>query len=128
MSDETLFPIGAVKPSGIVGEAMPRVQLPERHQVEIFNTDLDSLIPDEHEVRIVWAYAAAADLSTLYGQIKAFEGRAGRTPIDPRILLALWIYATLRAVGSARQLEVLCGEHLSYRWLCGNVSVNYHTL
>jgi hypothetical protein len=31
-------------------------------------------------------------------------------------------------VGSARQLEKLCGEHIAYRWLCGGVGVNYHTL
>ena len=128
MQDDALFPIGAVKPGDTVVSATPRVQRPERNQVEFFNTDIDSLIPDEHEVRVVWEYAEAADLSTLYGQIKAFEGRAGRTPIDPRILLALWLYATLRGVGSARQLDVLCHEHLAYRWLCGNVSVNYHTL
>ena len=38
------------------------------------------------------------------------------------------MFATLRGVGSARELERLCGEHLAYQWLCGGVSVNYHTL
>src|SRR5205814_1161721 len=40
----------------------------------------------------------------------------------------LWMFATLKAVGSARQLALLCEEHVAYRWLCGGVSVNYHTL
>src|SRR6185436_3580397 len=101
---------------------------PERNQVEFFESDLDSLVPDEHQVRTVWVYATEADLGALYGEIKAFKGHAGRTPIDPRILLALWLYATLRAVGSARELDRLCKEHVAYRWLCGGVSVNYHTL
>jgi transposase len=56
------------------------------------------------------------------------EGGAGRTAIDPRILLALWLYATLDGVGSARALAQLCADHIVYRWLCGGVSVNYHTL
>jgi hypothetical protein len=43
-------------------------------------------------------------------------------------LLALWLYGTSEGVGSARALERLCGSHDVYRWLCGGVSVNYHTL
>jgi hypothetical protein len=31
-------------------------------------------------------------------------------------------------VGSARALDRLCESHDAYRWLCGGVSVNYHTL
>ena len=31
-------------------------------------------------------------------------------------------------LGSARELARLCEMHDAYRWLCGGVSVNYHTL
>ena len=55
-------------------------------------------------------------------------GVAGRDPIDPQILLALWLLATIRGVGSARRLDALCEKHLSYVWICGGVGVNYHTL
>jgi transposase len=68
------------------------------------------------------------DLSPLYEAIRSVEGRAGRPPIDPAILMALWLYATIDGVGSARALGRLCEEHDAYRWLCGGVSVNYHTL
>ena len=61
-------------------------------------------------------------------RIRAVEGHAGRPPIDPAILTALWLYATLEGVGSARALDRLCDEHDAYRWLCGGVGVNYHTL
>jgi hypothetical protein len=40
----------------------------------------------------------------------------------------VWLFATLEGVGSARALDRLCREHDAYRWLCGRVSVNYHTL
>jgi hypothetical protein len=40
----------------------------------------------------------------------------------------LWLYATLDGVGSARLLDRLCRSEAAYRWLCGGVSVNYHTL
>ena len=52
----------------------------------------------------------------------------GQAPASPRLLLALWLYATSQGVGSARALERLCASHDAYRWLCGGVSVNYHGL
>jgi len=75
----------------------------------------------------VWDFVAGLDLSPLHARIRAVEGHAGRPPIDPAILLALWLHATLEGVGSARALARLCGEHDAYRWLCGGVGVNHHT-
>ena len=43
------------------------------------------------------------DLSPLYAGIKAIEGGSGRPPIDPVILMTLWLYATFERVGSARE-------------------------
>ena len=60
--------------------------------------------------------------------IKARGSNAGRAAIDPRILFALWLYATLQGVGSGRELARLSDEHDAYRWICGGVSVNYHAL
>ena len=130
MPDAALFDLGPKKEPGLgaAEPGVPRVSRPVRNQVEIVYTDLDSLIPDEHQVRMVWAYVESADLSALYDRIRAVEGHAGRCAIDPRILLALWLYATLDGIGSARALAKLCEDHIAYRWLCGGVSVNYHTL
>jgi transposase len=89
---------------------------------------LDSLVPEDHKVRIVWEMAQEYDLSKLYGYIDAIEGEAGRPAIDPLILVALWLYATTEGVGSARELAILCEEHIAYQWILGGVSVNYHTL
>jgi hypothetical protein len=36
--------------------------------------------------------------------------------------------ATMEGVGSARALDRLCEENIGYRWMCGGVTVNYHTL
>jgi transposase len=30
-------------------------------------------------------------------------------------------------VGSARELDRLCRDHVAYQWLCGGVSLNHHT-
>src|SRR5271167_1707634 len=106
----------------------PRFQAAVRDQVCFRAASLDELIPQEHPVRVIWDYALQADLSSLYQRIKAVQRHSGRPPIDPRILFALWLYATTRGVGSARLLDELCREKIDYQWICGDVSVNYHTL
>ena len=88
---------------------------------------LDQLLPDDHQARLVWAYVEGLDLTPLYQAIQARQGVAGRDANDPRILMALWLYATLDGVGSARQLDELCQDSLPYQWLCGGVSRNYHS-
>jgi len=90
--------------------------------------DLESLLPEDHRARIVWAYVEGRDLTPRYQPIQAVEGEAGRPATDPKILLALWLYATLEGVGAARALDRLCTTHVAYQWLCGGVPMNYHTL
>ncbi len=110
------------------GRSRPRLQRPDRQQIELRTVDLDGLLPADHRARFVWAFVEGLDLEPLYEAIRATEGEPGRPPIDPAILTALWLYATLEGIGSARALDRLCTEHDAYRWLCGGVGVNYHTL
>ena len=106
----------------------PRVQRPNRMQLQLRPVDLESLLSADHRARVVWEFVEGLDLTPLYATIQAVEGHAGRPPIDPAILMALWLYGTLEGVGSARALARLCEAHDAYRWICGGVSVNYHTL
>jgi transposase len=126
--EPTLFAIPLSEPSEPVPPGRPRLRRAERQQVVMHVASLDSLLAEDHRARLVWEYVQGLDLSELYGQVRAVEGQAGRDAMDPRILMALWLYATLDGVGSARQLAKLCEDHIAYRWICGGVSVNYHTL
>ena len=105
-----------------------RLRQPNRHQVELRASDLESLLGEDHRARLVWGYVERQDLSGLTGQIKARGSNPGRAAIDPRILFALWLYAVLDGVGSGREVARLTREHDAYRWICGGVSVNYHAL
>ncbi len=82
----------------------------------------------DHLARRVWAYVEGLDLSKLYGEVRTTVQSTGRPAIDPALLVSLWLYATLDGVGSARLLDRLCKSETAYRWLCGGVGVNYHTL
>jgi transposase len=108
--------------------APPRLREPQRDQVELRVVDLDSLLPLDHPARAVWAYVEQLDLSPLLDAIKAREGAPGHPPAHPQVPMALWLYATIDAVGSARALARLCEAHVAYQWICGGVSMNYHTL
>jgi transposase len=123
---EGLLPMAAPKEEAVVGR--PRMREPERGQVELRAVDLDSLLSQDHPARVIWRYVEQLDLSSLEDAIKAREHRPGQPPASPRLLLALWLYATSEGIGSARALARLCDSHDAYRWLCGGVSVNYHGL
>jgi hypothetical protein len=125
--EPTLFVLPPSAPAEPAPPGRPRLRRAQRQQVVMYLASLDSLLPEDHRARWVWEFVQGLDLGPLYAPIRAVEGRAGRDALDPRILLALWLYATLDGVGSARALARLCEEHLAYRWLCGGVSVNYHT-
>jgi transposase len=106
----------------------PRLLMAQRNQIALRPVDLEATVGPEHAVRNVWAFVERLDLSALYGEIGSVDGGAGRPAIDPQILMALWLYATVDAVGSAREIERLTEAHDAYRWICGGVNVNHHTL
>lgn len=105
-----------------------RLETAERGQKRWDESCLDDLLGPEHLARQVWDYVECLDLSMLYGRVRTRVGSSGRPAIDPAILMGLWLYATLDGVGSARLLDRLCTSEAAYRWLCGGVGVNHHTL
>jgi transposase len=105
-----------------------RLRRAERNQILMQMACCDDLIPLKHQARVIWSVVAKLDLSAFYEPIKARAGVCGRDMTDPAILISLWLYASTRGEGSARELARLCAESKPYQWLCGGVSLNNHTL
>lgn len=105
-----------------------RVKQANRQQATMRPEVLDELLPADHRARDIWALVGRLELNGFYEHIQARGSAPGRPATDPKILVALWIYATAEGVGSARALERLCRQHDAYRWICGGVEVNHHTL
>jgi transposase len=127
----TLFPIPECnkEPDAINSSTgKPRIKSPIRNQVEFVNLALDDLIPEDHQVRNIWLYINQMDLSLFFNKILSTSCNPGRPATDPKILLSLWIYAIVEGIGSARVIDRYCVEHLAFKWLCGGVAVNYHTI
>jgi transposase len=110
------------------GRGAPRLRVPQRDQIDMHWAALDDLLDPDHLVRAIWSFVQGLDLSPLYDAIKAREGEPGHPPPMPELMMAVWLLAIVDGVGSARRLNQLCLEHIAYRWLCGGVSMNYHTL
>ena len=95
--------MGAPEPA--VGR--PRMKSPVRDQQLVCFLSLDERVPPDSPVRAVWDLVAQADLSELFAKIQAVEGGPGRNPINPRILMCLWLFATVEGISRAREIERL---------------------
>jgi transposase len=127
----TLFNVEGHAKADVFGKNVhgkPRLRYAVRNQTEMVIKSIDELLPKDHLARDVWTYVDCLDLSIILNQIQSVERSAGRPATDPKIFLALWLYATIKGIGSARLLEEYCEEHDAYKWICGGVKVNYHSL
>jgi transposase len=109
-------------------KAPPRLRRPNRQQRLLQLRTIDDLVPQDHPVRALWDLVRRWDLSGFLRRIRARGRRPGRAATDPQLLVALWLYASIEGVGCGRELDRLCIESDPYKWLCGGVSLNYHTL
>lgn len=118
----------ADRPEAAIPMEPPRLRRPDRQQWRLEPVNLDERLPADHRARVVWAFVQRLDLRQFEAPRLNRGSAPGRAATDPALLVALWLYATIENVGSARQLARLCQEHDAYRWLCGGVAVNHHTL
>jgi transposase len=105
-----------------------RLRKPERQQMTLMPQCLDDLVAPDHPVRLVAAVAEKLDLSEFRKPIKARDGVPGRDATDPELMVALWLYACTRGIGSAREVARRCEESTPFIWLCGGVGVNHRLL
>jgi transposase len=127
--DSELTPEASTRPATATDAAAPpRLRRPDRAQVLLRPCALEDLIDGEHPARVVWEVVGRWDLSRFLATLQARGERPGRAATDPRLLIALWLYAYTQGVSNGRELDRLCAEHDAYRWLAGGVALNYHTL
>jgi transposase len=122
LPDQTQKPILEPKNS------KPRLNRACRNQYELIPSLLEDLLPKDHLARSVWGYVDSLDLSLVLSKIQAVENHVGRPATDPKILLSIWLFAIIKGIGSSRVIEEYCKEHDAFKWICGGVGVNYHTI
>jgi len=106
----------------------PRIRYANREQMLLKGVNVDRLVGEDHEIRAIWELLGKVDLRVYYKEIKALEGVAGSSAIDPRVLISVWIYSYSKGISSAREISRLCEYDPSYQWVTGMEPINYHTL
>jgi transposase len=108
--------------------AEPRLRRADRAQILLRPCSLEELVEPDHLVRMVWELVCRWDLSRFLAVIVARGEAPGRCATDPRILICLRLYAAIQGVSNSRELDRLCEKDHDYLWICGGVSLNYHTI
>ena len=83
----------------------------------------EDLIPSEHPARLLAHVVNGLDLSKLTEGARALEHQRGRPILCPGMLLTLWLYATSKGVGSAREIERLAKSDDAFKWIVGDLDV-----
>jgi transposase len=111
-----------------VPAAQPRFKIIDRSQTFFRCVDVEALIEEDHPARAIWNVVEKLDLSAFRERTRAVDGIAGRSAINPHLLVSLWIYAYSQGVGSAREISRLCGYHPAYQWFTGAEKISGHTV
>jgi transposase len=105
-----------------------RMRLADRSQVAMHFCCIDELVSADHQVRTIWAAVCQMDLSAFIAPIASREFTEGRPANDVRVMVGLWLWAAVNNIPRGRQLERCCERDLTFKWMCGGLSMNYHTL
>ena len=113
-------------------QAVPVDQLqlrqPNRDQFTYAAIDVERLVPADHLVRAIWELSGMLDLSGFAAHLETRKESAGRPAWDPRLLVAIWIWAYSERMSSAREIARQSRYRPELEWLCGMAVVNHHTL
>jgi len=83
-------------------------------------------LPSDH---LVWTVLGAVDQMDLDRFCEGYRlGGAGRPAYDPRMLVALLIYAYARGSRSSRQIERSCWEDVAYKVTCAMRTPDHSTI
>ena len=87
-------------------------------------TDLSSLIPEKHVVRVVDDAIERVDLRRLMNRYKG----GGTSSYHPKMMLKVLVYAYTQRVYSSRQIAKALRENVYFMWLSGNSRPDFRTL
>jgi transposase len=98
----------------------------DREQAFLMPPSLRDWVPEDH---LVWTILGAVEemgLSGFYADYRA-DGH-GRPAYDPRMMVALLLYAYAKGNRSSRGIERECQEDIAYRVICANHVPDHSTI
>jgi len=85
---------------------------------------IDDCLPADHLARFIVAIVEILDLGVFY----AYYAAVGGEPIDPKMLLALLVYAYATGVFSSRKIELATYEVIPFRFIAGGLHPDHSTI
>jgi transposase len=98
----------------------------DRDQELLLPPSLKDWLPDEHLAWFVLDAVDELDLSDFYADYRA-DGWGGAAH-DPKMMVALFIYAYSIGVRSSRQIERRCTEDVAFRVICAGQTPDHSTI
>lgn len=98
-----------------------------RDQSMLLPVDMREWLPPDHLVWFVLETVEVLDTSGLERATRR-RGGAGAAGYDPRMLLALLVYAYCQGVRSSRQVERMCVTDVAFRVLCAQDGPDHATI
>jgi transposase len=90
----------------------------DREQELLLPPSLREWLPDDHLAWFVIDAVAGMDLGGFYASYR--DGGWGRAAFDPRMMVALLLYAYALGERSSREIERRCREDVAFRVICAN--------
>src|ERR1700761_4057906 len=98
----------------------------DRDQLLLMPPALQEGLPEDH---LVWTVLGAVDQMNLDRFERAYRlGAAGRPPLDPRMMVALLLYAYARGNRSSRGIERACWEDVAFKVIAGMRTPDHSTI
>lgn len=98
----------------------------DRSQQFLLPPSLDEWLPQDHLARFVVGVVDQLDLSA-FARPHRPDGR-GRRSYDPKMLVALVLFAWCEGERSSRRIERRCIDHVPFRWVSGNEAPDHTTI
>ena len=104
-----------------------RYQAWRRDQLYLMPPSMREWLPEDHLVWFVLDVVSELDISEIEAAVQAKDAR-GQRPYDPRMMVALLVYAYSSGVYSSRRMARACREHVAFRVLTGNAEPHFTTI
>lgn len=104
---------------------MRRFKTPNRGQLMLLPPNLNDWVPQNHSARYVVDFVETLDLGRLYS---TYGEGDGQPPYDPKMMLAILLYANMRGIRSSRKIECALSDDIGMRFITSGLTPDHDTI
>lgn len=106
-----------------------KLRLPNRDQSVFTSVHMEDLLAPDHKARAIAALVEKRiNTELFFRDVQTREGEAGCWKLDPRMMVAIVLYAYSEGIGSMREVSRLMERDPGLMWLTGMMTISHTTL